>query len=107
VSRPIEGLGPIVAFGPDKAIAGQRFNVYDGLSAMYVQVSSPVSSQSSIVFQGHKLNSVVSGSVLTAVVPDNLLTNPGEVDIYVLDESYFPPKRTSISKFKIMSQGGR
>jgi hypothetical protein len=59
------------------------------------------------VFQGHKLNSVVSGSILTAVVPDKLLKNPGEVDIYVLDESYFPPKRTSISKFKIMPPGGR
>jgi peptidoglycan/LPS O-acetylase OafA/YrhL len=102
MSRPVEGLGSIVAFGPDKVFAGERFNVQDGLSAMWVRLSSPVSPQSCVVFQGQKLHSVVSGSLVTALVPDDLLKKPGEVEIYVLDESYLPPKRTAVSKLTIV-----
>jgi hypothetical protein len=61
-----------------------------------------VSPQSCIVFQGQKLKSAVSGSLVTALVPDDLLQKPGEVEIYVLDESYLPPKRTSASKLTIV-----
>jgi peptidoglycan/LPS O-acetylase OafA/YrhL len=104
-SQPVERLGSIVALGPSELIAGERFNVQpDGLSAMWIRLPSSVSAESSVVFRGHKLKSVIAGPIVTASVPDELFRDPGEADIYVVDQSYFPWRRTAIAKIKIVSR---
>ena len=93
--KPTEQLGSIEAFGPREVIAGKPFNVQqDGLSAMWVQLPSTGSTKRSIVFRNRKLETVAAGKILTASVPADLIANPGEADIYVVDESYSPPKKT-------------
>lgn len=108
--RPVEGetavqqLGTIETFGPREVVAGKRFNVQpNGLSAMWVQLSSLANTKSSIVFRNSKLKTVVSGNVLTAIVPDELFVQPGEVDIYVVDETFSPSRRTSSARLTVLS----
>lgn len=107
---PVEGeqageqLGAIEAFGPREVVAGKPFNVQpSGSSAMWVQLSSSVSAKSSIVFRNFKLKTVVSGNFLTAIVPDELFVQPGEADIYVVDETYSPPRRSSSVRMTVLS----
>jgi len=86
----------IQAFGPTQAIAGKPFNAQqNGSSAMWVQLGSPASAKNSIVFRGRKLPTVASGNVLTATVPEDLLSEPGEAEIYVLDEGAVPARQSS------------
>jgi len=100
--QPAEQLGAIEAFGPKEVVAGKPFNVQgDGLSAMWVQLSSTANAKSAIVFQNHKLETVVSGKLLTASVPNELFAHPGEADIYVVDESSSPPQRTPSARLTI------
>jgi hypothetical protein len=100
--QPAEQLGVIEAFGPKEVVAGKPFNVQaDGLSAMWVQLSSTANAKSVIVFRNHRLETVVSGKLLTASVPDELFAYPGEADIYVVDESYSPPRRTPIARLTV------
>jgi peptidoglycan/LPS O-acetylase OafA/YrhL len=101
-SHTIEALGSIIAFGPDRVDAGQRFNVQpDGLSAIWVKLPTAALG-GQIVFRGKKLKSAIAGAVVTASVPDALLKDPGEVDVYVLNESYTPPRRSSIVKLRVV-----
>lgn len=98
----LKPLNRIVNFGPIEIIAEERFNVQpDGLSAMWVQLSSSVSERSVVVFRGKKLKSTVNGNIITASVPDDLLQE-GEVDFYVLDESSIPSRRTPISTVQVI-----
>ena len=53
------------------------------------------------MFRNRKLETVVSGKLLTASVPNELFANPGEADIYVEDESYSPPRRTSTARLTV------
>lgn len=88
-------LQPIQAFGPRQAIAGKPFNVQqNGLSAVWVQLRSSASRKSSIVFRGRRLDTVVSENLLTASVPNDALAQPGDADIYVVDDSAAPERRT-------------
>ena len=85
----------IQAFGPMNVVAGKPFNVQpDGSSAVWVRLASPVSTGSSIVFRNRKLKTVAAGDLLTATVPAELFANPGEAEIYVIDENCAPPRRT-------------
>lgn len=109
-ARPVEGqisegqLGSIEAFGPREVVAGKPFNVQpNGSSAMWVQLSSNVNARSSIVFRNSKLKTTVSGNLLTAMVPDELFVQAGEADIYVVDETYSPPRRTSSARMNVLS----
>lgn len=96
-------LDRIINFGPREMIAQQRFNVQaDGLSAMWIQLSSSVDGQSVVVFRGRKLKSAVNGKIITASVPDDLLHHAGGADFYVLDESSFPPRRTAVSTVQVV-----
>jgi peptidoglycan/LPS O-acetylase OafA/YrhL len=102
--NPGEQLGVIEAFGPRQVVAGKPFNVQgNGSSAMWVQLPSSANAKSFVVFRSRKLETVVSGKLLTASVPNELLASPGEVDIYVVDESYTPPRRTSSSRMTVLN----
>jgi peptidoglycan/LPS O-acetylase OafA/YrhL len=102
-AHPIERLGNVVAYGPRPIVAGTRFNVHDGASAMWVQLPAPVEPESCVVFGGHKLKSVVYGSVVSGAVPDDLVKSPGEVEVYVLSESYLVSRRSSVVRVLITS----
>jgi peptidoglycan/LPS O-acetylase OafA/YrhL len=100
--QPVEQLGAIEAFGPKEVVAGKPFNVQgNGLSAMWVQLPSTANAKSSIVFRNRKLETIVSGKLLTASVPDELFAHPGEAEIYVVDESYSPPRRTPTTRLTV------
>jgi peptidoglycan/LPS O-acetylase OafA/YrhL len=101
--HPIQRLGNIVAFGPSPIVAGTRFNVHDGVSAIWVQLSSAVEPDSRIVFRGRELKSVVYGSVVSGAVPDELFKTSGEAEVYVLSDSYVISRRSSITKIVIAS----
>jgi hypothetical protein len=102
--KAVEGLGTIEAFGPEEVVARKPFNVQpDGSSAMWVRLSSSVNARSSIVFRNFRLKTVVSGNLLTAVVPNELFAQPGAADIYVVDETYSPPRRTSSARLPVLS----
>lgn len=101
---PLQPLGTIQAFGPTEVVAGKPFNVQpDGSSAMWVRLSSSANRKSSIVFQNRKLKTVAAGHVLTAKVPAELFVNPGEVDIYVVDENYTPSTRTPSTRLTVLN----
>jgi peptidoglycan/LPS O-acetylase OafA/YrhL len=100
---PIERLGNIVAFGPSPIVAGTRFNVHDGVSAMWVQLPSPVEADSCVVFGGHRLTSVANGAVVSGAVPDDLFKSPGEVEVYVLSDSHLIARRSSRVRVVIAS----
>jgi peptidoglycan/LPS O-acetylase OafA/YrhL len=104
-TKLLEARHRIISFGPLEIIAEQRFNVQpDGLSAMWVQLSSTVSERSVVVFRGRKLKSAVNGNIITASVPDDLLQQAGEVDFYVLDESSVPSRRTPVSTLQVVAR---
>lgn len=102
-AHPIRKMGNIVAFGPSPVVAGSRFNVNDGASAVWVELSAPVDPDSRIVFRGHTLKSAAYGSVVTGAVPDDLVKLPGEVEIYVLSDSHLIPRRSSAVKMIVSS----
>jgi peptidoglycan/LPS O-acetylase OafA/YrhL len=102
-AHPIERLGNIVAFGPRPIVAGTRFNVHEGTSAMWVQLPSPAEPGSRLVFGGHKLKSTAYGSVVSGEVPDDLFKTPGEVEVYVLSDSHIVSRRSSIVRALIVS----
>ena len=100
--QPVDQPQTIEAFGPKEVVAGKPFNVQqNGLSAMWVQLPYAANAKSSIVFRDHKLETVVSGKLLTASVPNELFAHPGEAEIYVVDESYSPPRRTSTARLTV------
>jgi peptidoglycan/LPS O-acetylase OafA/YrhL len=101
--HPIQRLGSIVDFGPRPIVAGARFNVHDGVSAIWVQLSSPIEADSRVVFRGKELKSVVYGSVVSGAVPDDLFKTPGEVEVYVVSGSYLISRRSPIVKTVIAS----
>lgn len=101
LAHPMHRLGDVVAYGPNPVVAGSRFNVQDGVSAVWVQLSAPVEPDSRIVFRGHALKSAAYGSVVTGAVPDELFKTPGEAEVYVLSDSHLIPLRSSVVKFSI------
>ena len=101
--KPPEPLGTIQAFGPTPVVAGKPFNVQpDGSSAMWMRLSSSANAKTSIVFRNQKLKTVAAGNLLSARVPAELFASPGEVDIYVVDESNTPPARTPSARLTVL-----
>ena len=69
----------IVNFGPNEVSAGKPFNVQPtGESAMWIKASRPVGPDSKIVIGETRLPTVISGDVLTAVVPVPLYSEAGQ-----------------------------
>jgi len=96
-ARNAERVGTVVAYGPDRVTAGQRFNVQaNGQSAVWLKLSRNAPPHSAIVFRGQKLQSAIEGSVMTALVPDALLQEPGEADMYVINEGMFVERNAAV-----------
>ena len=104
-AREVPGqLRTIQAFGPTTIVAGKPFNIQPGgSSAMWVRLPSPAGAGNSIVFRNHKLKTVAVGDLLTATVPAELFANPGEAEIYVVDENSTPPRRTPSIRLTVLS----
>lgn len=68
----------IVGFGPTPVEHGKPFNVQpDGSSAIWVRADKPVDARDVLVLDGHPLPTVITGDLLTAVVPSALTSSPG------------------------------
>lgn len=104
-NRGMKGPNRITNFGPQEIISGQPFNVQpDGLSAMWIELSSPTSTNSVVVFRGKKLNSSVNGKIVTAVVPNDLFENAGKAEFYVLDESSLASRQTPVATLQVVDK---
>jgi hypothetical protein len=76
----------IVDFGPHEALAKTGFSVQpDGSSALWIHTDVAVPKDALVVFQGHRLQTVVDASAqtLTAEVPAALIRKPGNQPIYL------------------------
>lgn len=96
-ARKAEKVGAVVAYGPDKVTAGERFNVQpNGQSAVWLKLSKDAPTHSFIVFRGQKLDSSVMGPVVTAIVPDELFQQPGAAEMYVLNEGVVRERNAAV-----------
>lgn len=74
----------IMNFGPSEVVHNEPFNTQStGDSAMWVKVSRIVSSDSKIVLGKTPLETTVSGSMLTAIVPPCLFDKPGQIPLVI------------------------
>jgi hypothetical protein len=76
----------ITSWGPHSTQAGVGFNVQpNGVAAFWVNVDQELSSKAYISLNGFKLNSTVSGKLITAGVPATLYAQPGTYPMNVVD----------------------
>ena len=74
----------IVAFGPTPVAHDQPFNVQpNGGSAIWVRTDKPADPADILVLGGHRLETTVSGNVLTAAVPSSVAAAPGAMPLLV------------------------
>lgn len=103
----------ITRFGPSGTRAGQPFNVQEnGLSALWFEIDRQDNAPLVVEFQGVYLKSVMLGNILTALVPENLLSNAAQIRICVFpvgDESAGDVVDFSIQGFmpKIFGRSGK
>jgi hypothetical protein len=73
-------------YGPDSIRAGESFNRQpDGSSAMWLMTTN-ATSWTVVFFNGHELETTVESPLLvTARVPDELFSAPGDVKVYLKD----------------------
>jgi hypothetical protein len=76
----------IVSWGPNGTRAGVAFNAQpNGVAAFWVNVDRELGSKAYITLNGFKLNSTVSGKLITAAVPATLYAQPGTYPLNVVD----------------------
>jgi peptidoglycan/LPS O-acetylase OafA/YrhL len=76
----------IVDYGPHEASAAEGFNVQpDGVSAIWLKLSSPPPSGVTVIFDGHRLDttSSIHSDVVTAAVPKALLRSQGNKQVFL------------------------
>lgn len=87
-SYPIAPVSPlaisILDFGPKESKAGVGINVQaDSSSAIWVAVDGTPGDGTFLVFAGHQLKTVSVKGHVTATVPDRMLKDPGEKQIFL------------------------
>lgn len=87
----------IVGYGPQGTDAGKAFNVQtSGESALWVKLNHPAAGAGAgIWWGGRKLDSSVSGNVISALVPGQLYENAGRYPLQVRVEGGDPAVSTS------------
>lgn len=75
----------IVGYGPQGTEAGKSFNAQSsGESALWVKLNHPAAGSKAAIWWGsHRLDSSVSGDVISALVPAELYANAGRVPLQV------------------------
>lgn len=89
----------IVGFGPTPVDHGKPFNVQpNGDSAIWVRVDKPADPADVLLLDGHPLNTMVNGDLLTAVVPLSVIATPGPKPLLVeLDSKTQHAKSPAVS----------
>lgn len=78
----------VLRYGPDSALAGEAFNAQpDGNSAIWIELSGPVSADATLYLDGKPLKTFANGAAVTALVPNSLIGEPKTLEIRVVDES--------------------
>ena len=74
----------LVSFGPENITAGKPFNQQpSGCSAMWLNTAN-ATQWTVVVFDNHELETTVTKpSLVTAIVPPELFSNPGDIKIYL------------------------
>ena len=85
----------IVAFGPQPVALGAAFNTQpDGHSAIWLRTSQPSALGWSIEFGGVRLETCITGTLLTARVPQTMLQRAGGIPFRVIDSDGNPRSKT-------------
>jgi glycosyltransferase involved in cell wall biosynthesis len=88
---PGESPVDIVAYGPRPIEAGRPFNLQpDGSSAIWLRTSRAVRPGTRIRLGDEDLETVICGTVATAIVPKAATANPGEVPLVLADRNAQP-----------------
>ncbi len=78
----------VLRYGPETATVGVAFNAQpDGSSAIWMELSGPVSDDTTLYLGGKPLKTFVNGAMVTALVPNDLIAEPGTIDLRVVDDS--------------------
>lgn len=93
----------IVQFGPKESDAGVAFNAQSsGQAALWVKLDRPAAGSSAAIWWGdHRLESAVSGNVISAVVPAERYTTVGRYPIQVRVGSGAKEKRSNVVYFVV------
>jgi len=90
VTRHLIGpdVGPLelgaVRYDSQQIIVGQAFNPQpNGQSGLWVAYETPPPPGSRVVFDGHRLNTIIGPEVATTLVPTRLISTPGVKNIYL------------------------
>ena len=85
-SAAIPGNLEITSWGPQSTKAGEVFNKQpDGGAALWVRVNQPLDGEvAAIEFNGTLLQGIVSGNLVTAIVPAPLYARPGTFNLHVI-----------------------
>jgi hypothetical protein len=91
----LPGYGPVATVPSDVVITafvtpvvtyGQTFNVQPGgVPAIWVEAHRALSPETRLTVGGMRLGSVVSGDLITAVVPYALFRQPGDPKIHIVE----------------------
>ncbi len=91
----------IEAFGPKPVHSGVPFNQQpNGNSAIWVRLARPAEPGLQLQLDGHALNTIVAGSLLTAGVPPAVTESPGDKPLLVLGPSNEP--RSEAVQFRVL-----
>ena len=71
-------------FGPTKTKAGQQFNVSNGTSAIWIKADN-VTKDTVIVWGDRKVPSFKESYGISAPIPRELYSKPGQYKLYLLD----------------------
>jgi hypothetical protein len=92
----------IVAFGPSPVVHGQPFNQQPGGgSAIWVKLDRAAGQDVTLVFGNEQLTTVVSGDLLTALVPPKLFSAPGSPQLLVEAVRQGRPLRSKPVSFEV------
>jgi hypothetical protein len=93
----------IVQYGPKESGAGVAFNTQSsGQAALWVELDHPATGSRAAIWWGdHRLESAVSGNVISAVVPAERYTTVGKYPIQVRVGSGANDKRSNVVYFVV------
>lgn len=93
----------IVGYGPSGTEAGKTFNAQaSGEAALWVKLNHPASGLAPAIWWGnHRLDSVVSGAVISALVPPALYAEAGRYPLQVRVKGDSSASKSSIVYFVV------
>jgi hypothetical protein len=95
----------IVDFGPHSTRAGDPINQQpNGGSAIWLKMDGNAPSGTRVVFDGHRLDTTVDASLVTAGVPSRILKSAGEKKIYLERRGYDRIEQSNVVTMQILKR---